>query len=66
MGTRLSPEKIRARMKRLCDRLYDARTSERVRRDLSMTISVLRARIGSLDIERLAAASVGAEECGAA
>jgi hypothetical protein len=35
----------RARLKRLCDRLYDARTPERERRDLSLEVSFLRAKL---------------------
>jgi hypothetical protein len=34
-----------AKLKTLCDRLYDAKTPERVRRDLSMRVSILRARL---------------------
>jgi hypothetical protein len=61
--TNLQITKTRDLLKKLCDRLFDARTPERVRRDLSMTVSVLRARLGGLDIEKLSAASVEEGEC---
>lgn len=38
-------ERDRKRLQTLCDKLYDARTPERQRRDLSMEVSMLRAKI---------------------
>ena len=61
MARQIDTEALRARIRRHESRLYDSRTSERVRRDLSLTVSVLRARLGSMDIEKMAAASLETE-----
>lgn len=46
-----------ARLKRMTRRLYDARTPESVRRDLSLEVSCLRAELGGMTVEALTVAS---------
>lgn len=47
---------------KLTTRLYDARTPEAERRDLSMRVAMLRAQLGHPDIDTLASASEEEEE----
>jgi hypothetical protein len=53
---------LRNELAALTARLYDARTPARERRDLSMEVAVLRAQLGALDIDTLAAESGEEEE----
>lgn len=54
-----------ASLRKKCTRLYDARTSERVRRRLSMEVAILRSRLsGERDpLGAMCAASSNDEEC---
>jgi hypothetical protein len=58
-------ETLEARLARKCAKLYDSRTSAAKRRDLSLEVSILRARLsGTRDpLAAMMRASVNEEEC---
>jgi hypothetical protein len=55
--------KLVAQLTKKCAALYDARTSAARRRDLSLEVSFIRARLGAPNIDTLYRASESVEEC---